>query len=369
MSLSVAQSARLSPLAELLRCVECCSRLEFLDASSRPSYPELGLDGWLRCVACGERYPVIGGTARMLDHKGRSALADAYPAAAAQLGIESPQSQTSVSVRERTAESFAYEWTHFGEPRPEWRKNFLDYMQPHGPDHFAGKLVLDVGAGSGRHSAQAAQHGARVVAVDLGRSIDVARRNLPPDVLTVQADAERLPFPSDCFDFVMSVGVLHHLRNTQAALASLVPYVVPSGHLHVYLYWIPEIRWHRLVLRFVTVARRGTVRLPYPLLHPLCYPVAAALWLGAVLPYRILRTRPSTARLAEALPLKAYADYPFGVLVNDQFDRFSAPIEHRFTGDQVGAMLANAGLEDVVVVPNHGWVGDGKRPLRPDASA
>ncbi len=31
------------------------------------------------------------------------------------------------------------------------------------------------------------------MAVDLGRSIDVARRNLPPQVLTVQADAERLP--------------------------------------------------------------------------------------------------------------------------------------------------------------------------------
>jgi SAM-dependent methyltransferase len=279
------------------------------------------------------------------------------------------QGSPSGEIRERTAQGFAYEWEHFGELRPEWRKNFLDYMQPLTADWFADKLILDVGAGSGRHSAQAANLGARVVAIDLGDSIDVARRNLPDDALTVQADAERLPLSPDSFDLVMAIGVLHHLEDPQGALNSLVRYVRPGGHLHVYLYWVPEIRWHRPVLKLVGLARRATVKLPYRVVHRLSYPLAVGLWFGVVLPYRILRSHPGTARIAKTLPLKTYADYPFGVLVNDQFDRFSAPIERRFTRTQVHVMLERAGLEEVVAIPNHGWIGDGRRPVRPRQSS
>ena len=58
--------------------------------------------------------------------------------------------------------------------------------------------------------------------------------------------------------------------------------------------------------------------------------------------------------------LKTYADYPFAVLVNDQFDRFSAPLENRYTRAEVTAMLEQAGLEAVDVMPNSGWVADGR---------
>src|SRR4029453_13659901 len=97
-----------------------------------------------------------------------------------------------------------------------------DYMQPHRPEFFDGISVLDVGTGSGRHAKVAADLGARVIAGDLGNSIDVARGTLPPDVITVQADAEALPLAPASFDFVMSIGVLHHLPDTERALRSLV---------------------------------------------------------------------------------------------------------------------------------------------------
>jgi 2-polyprenyl-3-methyl-5-hydroxy-6-metoxy-1,4-benzoquinol methylase len=355
--------APLSPLSSLLTCLQCDEPVEIAEIAARAGYPELGPDGWLRCVSCGERYPIIAGTPRMLDRQARSRLGEQYPAAAIRLeATDSTTPDRGASTRQRTAEGFAYEWSHFGQPRAEWRKNFLDYLRPHDASSLAGKLVLDVGTGSGRHSAQAAALGARVIAVDLGQSIDVARRNVPPEVLTVQADAERLPFSNDRFDLVMSIGVLHHLPDTADAVRELVPFVSPGGSLHVYLYWVPELRWHRQVLRLVTAARRLTTRLPYGLLHALCYPLAAALWVGVVVPYRGLRRVPRMAKIADALPLKTYADYPFAVLVNDQFDRFSAPIEHRFTRSQVHEMLERAGLEQVVTVPNHGWVADGVRP-------
>jgi SAM-dependent methyltransferase len=234
-------------------------------------------------------------------------------------------------------------------------------MRPHSPESLAGRRLLDVGTGSGRHARVAAELGADVIAVDVGDSIDVARGNLPESVATIQADAEALPFSPESFDLVISIGVLHHLPDPQRALRSLVQYVRPGGHLHVYLYWQPPRRGHRAMLRVVSLARRITTRLPHPLLHALSYPIAAILWVCFVQPYRMLRVVPRLRGLADAFPLKTYADYPFAVLVNDQFDRFSAPIERRFTAPEVERMMREAGLEDVVVIPNHGWVADGRR--------
>lgn len=332
----------LGDCASGLRCLACGSRLELESASRRDG---CGADGVLVCGNCAERYPIVGGTLRMV----RS-------------DTHAPHE---VGLAQRTADSFAYEWARFGGLRHEWARNFEDYMRPHTPESLAGKTVLDIGTGSGRHAFHAARAGAQVAAVDLGASIDVARRNLPASVLTVQADAEALPFEPASFDLVMSIGVLHHLPDTERALRSIARYAKPGGHVHVYLYWVPQQRWHRQVLRLVTAMRRVTVRLPHPVLNALCYPLAAVLQMAFVAPYRALRTRPRTARLGAGLPLKTYADYPFGVLVSDQFDRFSAPLERRFTEEEVRAAMEMAGLEDVVVLPNHGWVADGRCPTNP----
>ena len=332
----------ISPLVARLRCLHCGGELGI--TSLEPGgHSDLGPDGRLECSRCGEDYPVVAGTPRLLQ----------------------PGMLAEDAIKQRTAESFAYEWEQFGDLRPEWRKNFLDYMQPHGADFFDGLLVLDVGAGSGRHSHQAAQLGADVVAVDVGGSIDVARRNLPARVLTVQADAETLPFEEGSFDFVMSIGVLHHLPDTERALSSVVRYAKPGGGVQIYLYWLPEPRWQQRVLQWVAALRRVTVRMPRRLLHAFCYPLAVALFVVAVVPHRILRRTARGHAIASHIPLRGYADYPFGVLVNDQFDRFSAPLERRFTREEVHRMLAASGLEQIRVIANNGWIGSAIRSGKP----
>jgi SAM-dependent methyltransferase len=316
----------------MLRCIECHGAVE-----------AAGTDA-IRCAQCGREYPIVSGSPVMLGHE------SAQP------------SDRDAEVRRRTAESFAYEWEHFGELRPEWERNFRDYLRPHDPEFLRGRLVLDVGAGSGRHSYEAHRLGARVIAVDVGDAIRVARRNLPADVMTVQADADALPFEDATFDLVMAIGVLHHLRDPGRALRSLARLVRPGGYIHIYVYWIPAHGWHRSLLRLVTAVRRATTRMPRPLLRAVSYPIAAGLYGVFVLPYRLSRRVPWLERVAAGLPLKAYADYPFGVCVNDQYDRFSAPIEWRFTADEVEAMLRDAGFVDVVVLANNGWIGSGRLP-------
>jgi 2-polyprenyl-3-methyl-5-hydroxy-6-metoxy-1,4-benzoquinol methylase/uncharacterized protein YbaR (Trm112 family) len=317
-------------LSETLRCIECGGHLsEAKDA--------------LTCVDCSASYPVRGGVPRFV------------PKTLGQADTTDPEAL----VKRETADSFGYEWSRFGELRPEWRRNFLEYMHPHPPEFFRGLRVLDVGTGSGRHARIAAELGAEVATADLGSAIEVARANLPPEVLTVQADAEALPFAPGSFDLVMSIGVLHHLPDTGRALRSLVRYAKRGGRVRVYLYWKPEQGWHRAMLAGVSVARKVTTRLPHRLLHALSYPIAAALWIAFVGPYKFLSSHAATKRLATALPLKTYGSYPFGVLVNDTFDRFSAPIERRFERSEVLELMRSAGLEDIEVWPNHGWIAEG----------
>jgi SAM-dependent methyltransferase len=326
----VASAAELSSLCALLRCLRCRGELEVRDGDCR-----------LRCPGCGTQYEIVRGIPRVLDPGHDDAVEQ--------------------ELKQRTGESFGYEWEHFGGLRDAWERNFRDYLRPHRPEDLRGKLVLDVGTGSGRHSLEAHRAGARVVAVDIGHSIKTARRNLPDEVLTVQADAERLPFAPGTFDFVMSIGVLHHLRDPQRAFRSLVPLARPGGFVHVYLYWQPPSRWHRWVLRGVAAVRRLTTRLPHRVLHLACYPLAAALFVVFVLPQRLARGGPLAAGLERALPLSAYVDYPFGVLVNDQFDRFSAPLEHRYTEDEVRTLFESGGLEEITVLANNGWIASGRR--------
>lgn len=359
------------PQVDLLRCLRCGSRVKLGELARPGGYPELGPDGRIDCVGCPARYPLVAGTPRMVDGQLRAETPTIYPQArVAWNDLEGMWSRSDIPeqivdsehLTHRTATSFAYEWQRFGQLRPEWRKNFLDYLHPLSPEWLRGKRVLDVGTGSGRHARQAAELGADVVAVDVGEAIDVARRNLAPEVLTVQASAEDLPFEAGTFDLVMSVGVLHHLPDPAGALRAISRYARPGGFVHVYVYWHPPWRWHRAVLKLVSEVRRITVRLPHPLLHGFCYPLAAALLTGIVLPYRAMRGHNRLQGFAEALPLKAYADYPFAVLVNDQFDRLSAPIEHRYEAKEVEQMLVAAGLGQPRVVANHGWVGNARQP-------
>jgi hypothetical protein len=123
------------------------------------------------------------------------------------------------------------------------------------------------------------------------------------------------------------------------------------------------------LLSAVGLARRATTRLPHGLLYWLSYPLAAGAYAAFVLPYRAMRALPPTAGLAERLPMKQYAAYPFRVCVNDQFDRFSAPIERRYSEAEVRALLEGAALEDVTVVPSWGWLGSGRKAAAASAPA
>ena len=100
--------------------------------------------------------------------------------------------------------------------------------------------------------------------------------------------------------------------------------------------------------------------LSLPLLRVLCWFLSLGLYALIVLPYRALQA--IGVRRHASWPLFVYTKYPFIVLYNDQFDRFSAPIEKRYDPDEVRRLLESAGLVDVTVRACFGWVAEGTKP-------
>jgi SAM-dependent methyltransferase len=314
-------------LVELLRCPRCGA------AFDAPG----GARAALECRRCGHQVAVVGGVPRF---------------------VQDVRDETA----RRTQASFGYEWTHFADWQPSGATNFADYFAGLDLASLRGALVLDAGCGMGRHARQIAPFAGRVIAVDFSRAIDQAARNTAecPNVACVQADLLALPLAERTFDFVYSLGVLHHLGKTERALAGLVRLLKPGGRLRVYLYW-KRHGWSGALLRGVACARRLTTRLPFPALRVLCWILSVGLYGGIVLPYRVLAR--AGVETHASWPLFVYTKYPFAVLYNDQFDRFSAPLEKRYDPGDVHDLLFAAGLRDIQVRPCFGWVAEGVKPL------
>jgi SAM-dependent methyltransferase len=268
-------------------------------------------------------------------------------------------------VRSRTYLSFGFEWKSFSVQLPAYEQNFLWYLEPVGDQTLDGRVVLDAGCGMGRHTHHLLARGAQVVALDASPAVEVAfANNASARALFLQADLLHLPLENETFDLACCLGVLHHVDNATRGVQELVRVLRPGGWLVVYLYHdVSETSAARQVLLWlVTQARRVTTRMPLSLLRGVAFGLAVALWVGYVLPCKLLVRVPAISERIRALPLGQYVDYPFRVLWNDQFDRFSAPLERRYRRDSVLGLLRDAGLQDIRILGGYGWRAAGQKP-------
>jgi len=106
---------------------------------------------------------------------------------------------------------------------------------------FAGRSVLDAGCGPGALTDEIAGLGASVVGLDRSSSVwEASRRRRHRSVRFVCGDVQAPPFAAGSFDLVVSIGVLHHTRDTHRAFLSVAQLVRPGGRLYVWLYRRPE---------------------------------------------------------------------------------------------------------------------------------
>jgi SAM-dependent methyltransferase len=264
---------------------------------------------------------------------------------------------------DRTLASFGFEWTSFDDVREEDEGLSEVYFRDVDLEGLAGKVGLDAGCGKGRYTRVLATHLAATAALDGSAAVESAARNLAefPSLVVVKSDLREAPFAPESFDFISTLGVLHHLDDPKAGFDRLLTHLAPGGQLLLYLYSRPSTPGLRATaLRLATQVRKVTVRMPHRLLKAVSAPIAAVLYYGLVVPGSI-GDRHGVKALSR-LPMDAYRGKPLRSLVLDTFDRLSAPVEHRYVWSDLAPWFEEAGLEVDAARDETGWFVLAHRP-------
>jgi SAM-dependent methyltransferase len=289
----------------VLKCISCRGQLE-------------DRVGELTCAGCGRKYPLVNGVVRFVD-------------------------------TQQYVGSFGFQWHVHARTQldtEESKRSERAFRRRTGfrPEDLAGKLVLDVGCGMGRFADVATRWGAHVVGVDLSLAAEVAARNMAGREATIfQADVFHLPFAAESFDFIYSIGVLHHTPDCERAFKMLPGLLKPGGRIAIWLY-SGYNNWYKMSDVYRKVTRRMSPRL----LHRLCYGVVPLYGIHQVLRKIPLVGRPASGALAYAIPMAFHPNRTWRIL--DTFDWYSPWYQSKHTYEEVFRWFESCGLDDLRVI-------------------
>ena len=130
-------------------------------------------------------------------------------------------------------------------------------------DRFQGRRVLEVGCGNAYTLARYAEKGAQIYGIDLTEAaIKIARKRFAYRTLKgdfTVGDAEKLPYKTESFDCVCSMGVLHHVPDPEKAVAEIYRCLKPGGRLIVMFYHRDSFLY-RVVMPVKSLLTRKTLQ-------------------------------------------------------------------------------------------------------------
>ncbi len=281
-----------------------------------------------------------------------------------------------VNTDEQTVRGFGDEWERFDQAsltpreREEHNRAFDAYFAVFPWDTLpADAEGFDLGCGSGRWAKICATRVGKLHCIDPSAAIEVARRNLAdlPNCTIHKASVDAIPLADGSMDFGYSLGVLHHIPDTRAALASCTAKLKPGAPFLVYLYYAMQNRplWYRGIWKTSELLRSIVSKLPPGLRFVASQVLAVIVYLPLT----------KSAVLAESLgmdvsnfPLSDFRHRSFYMIRNNALDRFGTRLEQRFTREQIHDMMVAADLENIVFsesVPFWSAVGTKKEPIAP----
>lgn len=253
-----------------------------------------------------------------------------------------------------TVASFGDEWSRLNQSDlsdDEKQRIFEDYFYLFPFDRIgAGSVGFDMGCGSGRWATLVAPRVAQLYCIDASpQAINVAKENLKEftNVIYKVASVNETGMPDSFYDFGYSLGVLHHLPDTAAAIKACAGLLKPGSPFLLYLYFAFDNKpfWYK-VLWQVSELFRSVINRMRPSLKAVSSNAFATFvyWPFA----RMAKCLEVLKLNVDSFPLAYYRDKSFYTMRTDARDRLGTPLEKRFTMDEIRTMLTDAGFENVV---------------------
>ena len=257
------------------------------------------------------------------------------------------------NIAAKTVAGFGDEWERFdqtGMADRDLKELFESYFAVFPWDDLPKNSVgFDLGCGSGRWAKLVAPRVGKLHCIDPSVAIEVARKNLQSQTNCEfhSAGVDDIPVPDQSMDFGYSLGVLHHIPDTLAALEACVAKLKPGAPFLLYLYYAFDNRpsWFRRLWQISELFRGLVSRLPHGLRYVMSQIIAALIY------WPLARF----AKLAEVLgfevknfPLAPYRHWGFYVMRTDALDRFGTQLEQRFSRFEIQQMMESAGLDLIV---------------------
>jgi len=251
-----------------------------------------------------------------------------------------------------TIKGFGDEWERFDQSALKYSEHtelFERYFSLFPWDALPNDATgFDMGCGSGRWAKLVAPRVNHLHCIDPSSALDVARRNLESEnnCSFHFASVGDINLPNSSMDFGYSLGVLHHVPDTQKGISDCVKLLKPGAPFLIYLYYSFDNRplWFRLLWRVSELVRYFVSRSP----HRLRY------WISQIIAFTCYYPLARFALLAEylgvlsdsvdKLPLSTYRNLSLYTMRTDALDRFGTQLEQRFSRHEIKNMMKKAGL-------------------------
>jgi len=262
------------------------------------------------------------------------------------------------NIDKQVVEGFGDEWSRFDQSKlssDELKKMFDVYFNIFPWETLAADSVgFDLGCGSGRWAKMVAPRVGRLHLIDPSAdALAVAKRNLKSadNCEFHLASVEEIPLKDDSCDFGYSLGVLHHIPDTEAGLRACVAKLKPGAPFLLYLYYRFDNRpiWFRTIWKASDIVRQVISKMPNSLRFGASQILAATVYFPLARTAKVMEKRGLNVK---NFPLSQYRNNSYYTMRTDALDRFGTRLEKRFTKKEMREMMENVGLGNITFNEN-----------------
>ena len=268
------------------------------------------------------------------------------------------------NVDANVVEGFGDEWSRFDQSElsaDELAAMFDGYFHIFPWEKLPPDAVgFDLGCGSGRWARLVAPRVGNLHLIDPSDALEVAKRNLAGQTNCDfhRATVDEIPLADQSCDFGYSLGVLHHIPDTEAGLRACVAKLKPGAPFLLYLYYRFDNRplWFKAIWKASDVGRNVVSKLPHGARFAVSQAIAATVY------FPLARTAKVIEKFGvdpTSLPLSQYRNNSFYTMRTDALDRFGTRLEKRFTKAEIRATMENCGLTDITFSDRSFWTAVG----------